>query len=97
RTRGRPPPERPWPARAAVRRPRGTFPSSRCPCASAHRIQSRALVSTTQGDGPRGREVWLLVLGSVALAVIATWPLAIHPGQRIAQNLADPIRTAWQV
>jgi hypothetical protein len=41
--------------------------------------------------------VWLLVLGSLALAVVVTWPLAIHPGQRIAQNLADPIRTAWQV
>jgi len=41
--------------------------------------------------------VWLLVLGSIALAVIVTWPLAIHPGHRIAQNLADPIRTAWQV
>jgi hypothetical protein len=54
-------------------------------------------VSATQGEGPRPREVWLLVLGSVALAVIVTWPLAIHPGHRIAQNLADPIRTAWQV
>jgi hypothetical protein len=41
--------------------------------------------------------VWLLVLGSVALAVAVTWPLVLHPGHHVAQNLADPIRTAWQV
>ncbi len=37
------------------------------------------------------------MLGSIALAVAMTWPLVLHPGHRIAQNLADPIRTAWQV
>jgi hypothetical protein len=32
-----------------------------------------------------------------ALAILITWPLVLHPGHRIAQDLGDPIRTAWQL
>ena len=39
----------------------------------------------------------LLALGSFGLAVLMTWPLALHPGHRIAQDLGDPVRTAWQI
>ena len=46
--------------------------------------------------GPR-RELLLLALGSTLLAVAMSWPLVLHPGHRIAQDLGDPIRTAWQL
>ncbi len=37
------------------------------------------------------------MLAACALAIAVTWPLVLHPGHHVAQNLADPIRTAWQV
>jgi len=43
------------------------------------------------------REVLLSVLAGVVLAVITTWPLVLHMGTRIAPDLGDPVRTAWQV
>jgi hypothetical protein len=42
-------------------------------------------------------ELLALAAGSVVLAVITSWPLAAHMGSRIAPDLGDPIRTAWQV
>jgi hypothetical protein len=41
----------------------------------------------------------LLSIGAfgVLLAVITSWPLALHLGSRIAPDLGDPVRTAWQV
>ena len=53
----------------------------------------------TQPDpGPSGaRELLLVVLAGVLLAVLITWPLVLHPGHRIAQDLGDPVRTAWQI
>ena len=33
----------------------------------------------------------------LALAIATSWPLAAHLGSRIAPDLGDPIRTAWQV
>jgi hypothetical protein len=43
------------------------------------------------------REVLLSVLAGVVLAVVTTWPLVLHMGTRIAPDLGDPVRTAWQV
>src|SRR5919197_3469093 len=43
------------------------------------------------------RELLLVVLAGWLLAIVMTWPLVLHPGHRIAQDLGDPIRTAWQV
>jgi hypothetical protein len=31
------------------------------------------------------------------LAIVISWPLALHLGSRIAPDLGDPIRTAWQI
>ncbi|HEX3318188.1 MAG TPA: hypothetical protein VHR88_09220 [Solirubrobacteraceae bacterium] len=45
----------------------------------------------------RAREIALLALGGVVLAVVMTWPVAAHIGSRVAGDLGDPIRTAWQV
>jgi hypothetical protein len=33
----------------------------------------------------------------VVLAVITSWPLVLHMSSRIAPDLGDPVRTAWQV
>ncbi len=38
-----------------------------------------------------------MTLGAVALAVLTTWPLVLHMSTRIAPDLGDPIRTAWEV
>ncbi|HMD56338.1 MAG TPA: hypothetical protein VKG82_02575 [Solirubrobacteraceae bacterium] len=43
------------------------------------------------------RELVLVVLASVLLAVITSWPLVLHLPSRIAPDLGDPVRTAWEV
>jgi hypothetical protein len=40
--------------------------------------------------------IWVIVAG-VALAVLTSWPLILHMPSRIAPDLGDPVRTAWQV
>jgi hypothetical protein len=49
------------------------------------------------GTPSRTRELVLLALASFGIALVMTWPLALHPGHRIAQDLGDPVRTAWQL
>jgi hypothetical protein len=63
----------------------------------------------TDGAGPsaagRGRwspalgrsEVLWVVFAGIALALITTWPLILHMPSRIAPDLGDPVRTAWEV
>jgi hypothetical protein len=36
-------------------------------------------------------------VGAVALTILTTWPLVAHMSTRIAPDLGDPVRTAWQV
>lgn len=43
------------------------------------------------------RELLLAGAGALALAVITSWPLVAHLSGRIAPDLGDPLRTAWQV
>jgi hypothetical protein len=43
------------------------------------------------------RELGALALGSALLAVLMSWPLVLHMGSDIPQDLGDPVRTAWQV
>jgi hypothetical protein len=43
------------------------------------------------------REVLLVVLAGVLLAILTTWPLILHLPSRIAPDLGDPIRTAWEI
>ena len=45
----------------------------------------------------RWGEILWVVLAGVALAVITSWPLALHLPSRIAPDLGDPVRTAWEV
>jgi hypothetical protein len=40
--------------------------------------------------------MWV-ILAAVVLAVLTTWPLVLHVGTRIAPDLGDPVRTAWEV
>jgi hypothetical protein len=42
-------------------------------------------------------EVLWVILGGIALAVLTTWPLVLHMGSRIAPDLGDPVRTAWEI
>jgi hypothetical protein len=44
----------------------------------------------------RSELVWVVLVG-VLLAVITSWPLVLHLPSRIAPDLGDPVRTAWQV
>jgi hypothetical protein len=44
-----------------------------------------------------GRELALVALAGVLLAVITSWPLVLHMPSRIAPDLGDPVRTAWQI
>ncbi len=45
----------------------------------------------------RAREIAWVALAGVALAILTTWPLILHMGSRIAPDLGDPVRTAWQI
>ena len=42
-------------------------------------------------------ELAWVALAGVLLAVITSWPLVLHLTSRIAPDLGDPVRTAWQV
>jgi hypothetical protein len=44
----------------------------------------------------RGELLWV-ILGGIALAVLTTWPLVLHMSTRIAPDLGDPVRTAWEI
>jgi hypothetical protein len=38
-----------------------------------------------------------VALAGILLAVVTTWPLILHMPSRIAPDLGDPVRTAWEV
>jgi hypothetical protein len=42
-------------------------------------------------------EVFGALLAGLLLALLTTWPLVLHLPSRIAPDLGDPVRTAWQV
>jgi hypothetical protein len=42
-------------------------------------------------------EILWVILGGIALAVLTTWPLVLHMSSRIAPDLGDPVRTAWEI
>jgi hypothetical protein len=44
-----------------------------------------------------GREVTLVSLAAVLLAILTSWPLVLHMSSHIAPDLGDPVRTAWQI
>ena len=72
--------------------------------ASQHATRAAAMPAAS-GAGERWarspglgrRELLWAGLAAVALAVITSWPLVLHLPSRIAPDLGDPVRTAWQV
>ncbi|MEA2199768.1 MAG: hypothetical protein QOI89_364 [Solirubrobacteraceae bacterium] len=44
----------------------------------------------------RAETLWVIAAG-VLLAVVTSWPLVLHLPSRIAPDLGDPVRTAWEV
>jgi hypothetical protein len=44
----------------------------------------------------RAELLWVALAG-IALAVLTSWPLILHLPSRIAPDLGDPVRTAWQI
>jgi hypothetical protein len=44
----------------------------------------------------RAELLWAILAG-IALAVLTTWPLVAHMSTRIAPDLGDPVRTAWEI
>jgi hypothetical protein len=44
----------------------------------------------------RAEVLWVAVVG-VLLAILTSWPLVLHLPSRIAPDLGDPVRTAWQI
>ncbi|HEV3033755.1 MAG TPA: hypothetical protein VGX72_03095 [Solirubrobacteraceae bacterium] len=60
-----------------------------------------------EGPGRAGRwapsptltrtEIALAALAGVVLAILTSWPLVLHMGSRIAPDLGDPVRTAWEI
>ena len=42
-------------------------------------------------------ELPLVALAGVLLAVLTSWPLVLHLPSRIAPDLGDPVRTAWEI
>lgn len=44
-----------------------------------------------------GWELALAIGVGIVLALITTWPLALHLPSRIAPDLGDPVRTAWEI
>ena len=79
------------PLQPAPRTRTGRLTGDRRGGASARRLTS--LSSPAIG----WREILLVSLAGVALAVLTTWPLVLHMPSRIAPDLGDPVRTAWQI
>ncbi len=44
-----------------------------------------------------GAEIALAALAGLLLAILTSWPLVLHMPSRIAPDLGDPVRTAWQI
>jgi hypothetical protein len=44
----------------------------------------------------RAEIVWIALAG-LLLAVVTSWPLVLHLSSRIAPDLGDPVRTAWEI
>jgi hypothetical protein len=62
--------------------------------AASARVRSvRWPASPTLG---RGEVLWVAVAG-VLLAILTSWPLVLHMSTRIAPDLGDPVRTAWEI
>jgi len=61
--------------------------------------RARARLSALWAPSPEipRRELVYVFLAGLALAVITSWPLVLHMPSRIAPDLGDPVRTAWEI
>jgi hypothetical protein len=59
--------------------------------------ERRAAVSWAPSPALSRRELLWVALAGLALAVLTSWPLILHLPSRIAPDLGDPVRTAWQI
>ena len=74
-----------------VERPREDGTST----ATVRRVTARGRWAPSPALG-RAEVLWVVFAG-IALAVLTTWPLLLHMPSRIAPDLGDPVRTAWEV
>ena len=42
-------------------------------------------------------EIAVAALAGLLLAILTSWPLVLHMSSRIAPDLGDPVRTAWEI
>jgi hypothetical protein len=67
------------------------------------RRDADARTATGAGEQPPGSpalgraELAWAALAGLALAALTSWPLVLHLPRRIAPDLGDPVRTAWQI
>ncbi len=65
--------------------------------AKSSRADSRAPARWAASPSFTRREVLLVVIAGLALAILTSWPLILHLPSRIAPDLGDPVRTAWEI
>jgi hypothetical protein len=71
---------------------------------AARLVDFRAAVPTSPGN-PREppstlwtvRELVVLAIGAIGLAVAMFWPLVLHLGSELPKDLGDPLAQAWQL
>jgi hypothetical protein len=76
-----------------LRRPMASIPMDR---PSTVVVEPPAARPVSSPSIARSEVLWA-VFGGVALALITTWPLVLHLPSRVAPDLGDPVRTAWEV
>jgi hypothetical protein len=76
----------------------GAEVAARAPIAP-HAPSEEAAGTRRWAPSPRlpGLELALVAAAGVLLALLTTWPLVLHMPSRIAPDLGDPVRTAWEV
>jgi hypothetical protein len=79
--------------------PQGPEANGAVPAVPASREPDSVSTAPHWAASPRlaWREIALVALAGVLLAVLTTWPLILHMPSRIAPDLGDPIRTAWEI
>jgi hypothetical protein len=88
----------PSPSRTPPESPEPSTPGGNGVVASEGRLPSlSARVRWAPSPTLGWAEILWVILAGVALAVLTSWPLVLHLPSRIAPDLGDPVRTAWEV
>ncbi|MGE5857087.1 MAG: hypothetical protein ACM31K_01220, partial [Solirubrobacterales bacterium] len=48
------------------------------------------------GSALAAKEVVIVAIGAVLLAIVMTWPLLLHLGSTVPRDIGDPLAEAWQ-